>query len=658
MKFFNCIISHFKVDEHETELNRERFAVLLKQIPTMYAILTVNMLTLVYPHIGRAPDVLTIYIPGVLCTLFVARCIGYLRTKPQNVSDQQIAKRLNSTMFLSLLLSVIFITWAMFLFTYASDLMLAHIVFFLYITLFSCAFCLLHIMKSAIYLTIVIIVPSFIYLIMQDHLVFKSMAINSLVVSSGIIYLLTNHYRNFTDLVSQKNILTSQREQLEQMNQKNAQLANLDTLTKLPNRRSFFSQLDSLTKAYENQPGAKFIVGLLDLDGFKRINDIFGHPTGDDLLIKSSERIQDIVGKNITLARLGGDEFGLIVTDAQDMAIISDIADMLCEAMQIPFDLRDGRVQIAATIGFVEYPTMANTPQTLFERADYALCYSKQNSKGKPVVFSTEHETIIREISNIEHQLHEANLNEELSIMFQPIVDTQSEKTVGFEALARWHNPVLGNVRPDVFIRSAEQMGTVNKLTTILLKKALKLACEWPEEVYMSFNLSIYDLASHETILNIVNIVEKSNFDAKRIVFEVTETAVMHDFEKAIEALNLLKAQGAQIALDDFGTGYSSLSYVQKMPLDRLKIDRCFITEIDVDKNTRNIVRTIIDLCNNLNLYCIVEGVETEDQLLALQQVGGRYVQGYYFSRPLKQEDALAFLENGVEKLNADRQLA
>lgn len=647
--FMNKIFAFLRINENETQLNRERFAAIMKQVPLMYAILTVNMLTLVYPHIGTAPDYLTIYIPMALTVLFVVRCVNFFRSSLDDLSDKEIVKRLNSTISLSIILSVVFITWSMILFTYASELMLVHIVFFLYITLFACVFCLLHILQSAIYLTLLIIIPSFVYLIMQDQLVFKSLAINSLLVSTGIIFLLTNHYKNFTNLVAQKSRLTEQSRELEKYGAKNLQLANMDSLTSLPNRRNFFSKLEDLTEVYGTQGDRRLVVGLLDLDGFKRINDVFGHPTGDDLLIQTSRRLGDILGANIALSRLGGDEFGIIITEPDDLNDIMEIGEKICSAMRQSFQLRDGCVQVAATIGFVEFPSMADTPQLLFERADYALCYSKQHSKGKPVIFSTDHETIIREISGIEHQLHEANLDEELSIMFQPIVDIKTQKTMGFEALARWNNPILGYVRPDIFIRSAEQMGTVSKLTAILLKKALKLAGEWPDDIYMSFNLSIYDLASNETILKIVDIVEKSDFPTSRIVFEVTETAVMHDFEKANQALNLLKAQGAKIALDDFGTGYSSLSYVQRMPLDRLKIDRSFINDIDKDKNTRNIVRTIIDLCNNLNLYCIVEGVETSDQLAVLEQVGGRYVQGYYFSRPLIPEKALEYLDVPTE---------
>lgn len=479
--------------------------------------------------------------------------------------------------------------------------------------------------------------------------------IASLLISIAILILLFRQHEKFKNIVRQKVTLVRQAIDLEKMNLENSRLANHDTLTSLPNRRSFFAELEALTKENEknNKPDQRIVVGLLDLDGFKRINDVFGHPAGDDLLIKSSQRLNNVVGDNITLARLGGDEFGLIITQPDDIKNVLQLGQDICDAMRQVFHLKEGSIQIGATIGFVEHPSMAPTSQLLFERADYALCYSKQHSKGEPVIFSNEHETIIRDVSNIEHQLRESNLEDELSVMFQPIVDTQNNKTMGFEALARWDNPKLGKVRPQIFINAAEQMGIIGKLTTILLKKALDAASQWPDDLYMSFNLSIFDLSSPQTVLGLISIVEKSDFPSHRIVFEITETAVMNDFKQANEALNLLKLQGAQIALDDFGTGYSSLSYVQRMPLDRLKIDRSFIIDIATDPHTKNIVQTVIDLCNNLNLYCIVEGVETEEQLKVLNEMGCRYIQGYYFSRPLSPKNALTYLSQDEFKIKS-----
>ncbi|MGL1919734.1 MAG: EAL domain-containing protein [Hyphomicrobiales bacterium] len=652
MSYISKFIAFFKIDTSELEVNRERHTALTRQVPIMYAILVINMFTLVYPYIGQVPHLSLFGIPCALTLFFAFRSHQQYRNGNRQISDQQIIKNLNKTTRLAVVLGAAFIAWSHMLFSYNIQTMNIHIAFFLYISLICCSFFLMHVLQSVIALSIVILAPTALYSLLYGDVILNSLTLNIVLVSAGITYLLFFQFQNFKSLIRQRTVLSrsktsliEQAKKLEQMNIQNVRLANKDTLTSLPNRRSFFAQLEATTKAYKGHTDKKLVVGLLDLDGFKRINDVFGHPAGDNLLIRTSERLKDVLGDDIILARLGGDEFGLIITNPAQVKDILTIGNQICEAMRAVFHLREGSVKVAATVGFVEFPSMASNAQSLFERADYALCYSKQHSKGEPVIFSKEHETIIREVSNIEVQLAEANLEQELSVMFQPIVDTNIQKTVGFEALARWNNPILGNVRPDIFIRSAEQMGSIGKLTTILLGKALQSACHWPEGYYLSFNLSIYDLSSPQTVLSLISMVEKSDFPSNRIVFEVTETAVMTDFEQANDALNLLKLQGAQIALDDFGTGYSSLSYVQKMPLDRLKIDRSFIIDIATDSHSRNIVQTIIDMCNNLGLYCIVEGVETKEQLDTLKKMGCRYIQGYYFSKPLNQSDAQLFIQ-------------
>ena len=659
MSAWSKYISHFKIkdihNESQVALNRERHKVMTRQAPLMYATLIINMITLLYPHWDKLSHVLTLLIPGIFIAVFIHHGIMEYNNIKRHFSDEEIAGKLYSSVWESAAFAVALMVWAYQLFSSEIPILQVQIMFFLYMTLVVFAFFLMYVLPTVILLSAIILIPSTIYILMGDNIVLSVLALDSVFIALAVTSLLFSQYETLANLIKQKLELTSQKQslvrqadELEKMNGQNLQLANIDTLTALPNRRSFFAQLEQLTGKNSKKPTQKLVVGLMDLDGFKRINDVFGHPAGDALLVKTSQRLQDILGVGISVARLGGDEFGLIITNPQDVDDIKNIGKKICDSMRQVFHLKEGSVQVAATVGFVEYPEMADTSQLLFERADYALCYSKQHTKGEAVVFSSEHETIIRNISNIEHQLRETDLEQELSVMFQPIVDTQTNRTAGFEALARWHNPTLGHVRPDIFIGAAEQMGIIGKLTTILLRKALNAACAWPDDVYMSFNLSIYDLSSPQTVLGLISIVEKSDFPSHRIVFEITETAVMHDFKQANEALNLLKLQGAQIALDDFGTGYSSLSYVQRMPLDRLKIDRSFITDIATDKNTRNIVQTIVDLCNNLNLDCIVEGVETQEQLSILKAMGCRYIQGYYFSKPLLHSDALNFVNHST----------
>lgn len=657
MILFPRVINFFKINVSAKELNRERHKALMQQVPMMYFILVANMFTLVWPHMHHAPMLLTLGVPIILTLFFIVRSYPMVMKIGKKVSYDQVVKDLNSTTPRAAILGVIFIIWAYFLFQYGMPIMKIHITFFLYFSLICCSFFLMQMLQSVVTLLIVILLPSVIYLATSDVMVFKSVAMNITLVSLGIIYLLFCQFQNFKNLIRQRSVLSRSKAaiadqadklqtmniELELTNVRNFKLANLDTLTNLPNRRSFFTQLDQLIEKHDKLDKKKLIVGLLDLDGFKRINDVFGHPAGDCLLIKASERLSDVLGEDIILARLGGDEFGIILTSPDDIENVLEIGAQICDAMRQGFHLKEASVQIGTTVGFVEYPSMASSSQLLFERADYALCYSKQNSKGSPVLFSTKHETIIKDVAEIEQTLNNADLEAELEIVFQPIIDVSNTRTVGFEALARWNSPTLGKVRPDIFIGAAEQMGIIGKLTTVLLEKALKAACEWPKDIYLSFNLSIFDLSSDATILKIVSLVQSSDFPNKLIVFEVTETAVMNDFQQANESLKMLKLLGAKIALDDFGTGYSSLSYVQCMPLDRLKIDRSFITNITTESNSRNIVQTILDLCNNLNLYCIVEGVETSEQLEILKSMGCDYIQGFYFSRPLNHQATIEF---------------
>ena len=254
------------------------------------------------------------------------------------------------------------------------------------------------------------------------------------------------------------------------------------------------------------------------------------------------------------------------------------------------------------------------------------------------------HETQIRQFASVERCLHSADLEKELSLNFQPIFDVIRGDVIAFEALARWDSPELGRVPPGVFVRVAERSDFITRLTRVLLRKALACAREWPETIRVSFNLSVRDIASAEAIMRIVSIIENSGVSPRRIELEVTETALMRDFDKGCECLNVLKALGVNIALDDFGTGFSSLSYVHQLPLDKIKIDRSFIKDIETQATCRDIVKTVIDLCRNLKLACVIEGMETREQAEILRELGGALMQGYYFGRDMPSHAVAAFL--------------
>ena len=429
-------------------------------------------------------------------------------------------------------------------------------------------------------------------------------------------------------------------------------MADSDVLTGLPNRRSFFRVMETALAGVGAGPGA-FHLALIDLDGFKPINDIYGHSVGDALLIEVGRRLRQVCGEQAFAARMGGDEFALILYGDIDAAGLDAFGMQLCDALRDTYFLGGVTANISGSVGFVRCASDQFTPSQLLERADYALYFAKQNLRGAPVVFTEKHEAEMRDFSQVDQALRTSDLNTELSIMFQPQVDVVENRTISFEALARWNSVKLGSVRPDIFIKAAERSGLITQITLLLLEKALKLVRDWPADTKVSFNLSARDLRSGISITNICNAVRQSGIDPHRIEFEITETAMLTDFEQACEALARLKAMGCRIAIDDFGSGYSSFSYIHRLPVDKIKIDRSFVVQLLEHGSALKIIKTIIDLCRNLNLDCVIEGVETQAEMNKLAQIRARYIQGYLFSKPMLAEQVLPYLRTEAARIHA-----
>jgi len=416
--------------------------------------------------------------------------------------------------------------------------------------------------------------------------------------------------------------------------------ADYDSLTGLPNRRHFFSALEAAIGA-----GGAVHVGVIDLDGFKPVNDLYGHAIGDELLIDVAKRIRAVCPQGDLVARLGGDEFSLSIERPLDNGALTALGNEICERLRDPFLISGICVSISASIGFANYPAHAQTLRQIYERADHALYRAKRDCRGHVMLFRPEYEAEMRDLGRLEQTLRTADLPRELFVVYQPQHDLMTGQTAGFEALARWKSPVLGNVSPGDFIPAAERSGLIERMTGIVLQKALAAAATWPAHISLSVNLSGLDLVSERSIANIVHIVRGSGIDPQRLTFEITETAMMDDFDRARASLATLAALGSRIALDDFGSGYSSFAYIHRFPLHRIKTDRSFVTRLHEDEAIgRNIVRAIAELCANLGVECLAEGIETEDELRAVRETGVRYIQGYYFGRPMQAFEVEAHL--------------
>ncbi len=636
---------------NDPTLNRAQFNALTKQMPVLYCVLIANALSVGYTHAAIAPAALSIYFPLVLSLVCLARLIVWRRSQAAQLDDAQIARRLQSMALLTAALSSAITSWCMLLYPHGGPYEQSQVAFFMSVTVLGCLICLTHLTSASALLFVTGVIPFSVFLASSGNAVVTSIAFNLVFVAGAMAFVACRHHRDFVDLAQARQGLIARQAETRRLSDDNFRLANLDALTGLPNRRRFLADLEAMLAEAASQQ-RKIAVGLIDLDGFKPVNDIYGHACGDQLLLMVAERLRPMCGPRDILARLGGDEFGLVMTKPGDDADVRELGRILTKALQEPFDMPQIRVQISGSIGFAVFPRAAGTAEQLFERADYALHHAKDGKRGV-VVFSAKHERKIREAGLVARHLRSADLEAEMSVVFQPITDTRTGKTIGFEALARWTSPKLGEIPPDTFIPLAERYNLVNKLTRVLLRKTLRAAAGWPGQLRVSFNLSTFDIASPGAMARIVGILKSEKFPIHRLDFEITETAVLVDFEQARRSLEMLKALNARVSLDDFGCGYSSLAYVQKLPLDRIKIDRGFIADIEGNKASRNIVKTIVDLCRNLDLACVAEGVETHDQLRVAQSLGCHTVQGYFFAQPMANDRVGPYLLRETQRLTA-----
>jgi len=637
------VLAVFSVPGDRPELLLAQAKAFSRQIPLLYFILLANAAALSYTHFGSAPAYLTVYFPSALAVVCIARVVFWWRSRRKGLTVKQAKRLLMGTTPLAAVLGIGFVAWSFALFPYGDAHQQAHVFFYMAITVIGCIFCLMHLRSAAFLLAGVVVVPMTLFFGSSGQPVFMAITINIVLVTLAMIAILIRHYQEFTDLIATKKALMEKNAQSRRLSDENYRLANLDSLTALPNRRRFLEELDD--RLARVQPGAgNFLVGMIDLDGFKPVNDAFGHAVGDKLLVQVAGRVTNFQDGRLFVARLGGDEFGLIVDEDLDNSEIEHLGAQLCDALSEPYVLPDVIAPVAGSIGFCRYPDGGRTAEELFERADYALYHAKRAQRGSAILFSDQHSDEIKALNRVENALREADLEVELRPVFQPIVDMEIGRTIGFESLARWDSSKLGPVPPAVFIAAAERLGIVSNVTEVLARKVLRNVNTWPMDMRVSFNLSAKDIASPETVDRVISIVRASCVQPHRIDFEITETALVNDFVQAKKALHAIRKLGAKTSLDDFGTGYSSLSHVRQLPLDKLKIDRSFVSDIETDQASRDIVKAVLDLCRNLRFECVVEGVETEAQVEMVRDLGGHVMQGYLFAKPMRPEEISDYL--------------
>lgn len=426
-----------------------------------------------------------------------------------------------------------------------------------------------------------------------------------------------------------------------------------DALTGLPNRRRILEALaEAITAARVG--GHMLAVLVFDIDQFKKVNNSFGYADGDAVLRECVRRISSALRPGDTLARQGGNEFIILQKNVAREAEVAALADTLLAHMREPFSPRGQQVFLSASVGIALMPEEEVRPQELLHRAQVAMGAARAEGEGRYRFHTGEMERTLRERVSLEAFLRHAVERGELAVQYQPRVSMNSGEMVGVEALVRWRHPTLGLVPPGRFIPIAEETGLIEEIDMWVLREACTRAAAWQAEglapVRVSVNLSARQFQHEDLAQRVRAVLEQTGLAPRYLELEITESTVMDDIDVARKALHALKEVGVALSIDDFGTGYSSLSYLKRFPIDVLKVDRSFITDVMNDPNDAAIVRAIIALAHGLDLEAVAEGVETMEQVTFLKANGCDEIQGYYYSPPVWPERLAVMLDSGMKE--------
>ncbi|RAI34703.1 hypothetical protein CH340_08250 [Rhodoplanes serenus] len=433
---------------------------------------------------------------------------------------------------------------------------------------------------------------------------------------------------------------------LEQIECELRRIAQEDPLTGMPNRRKIIAVLGLALK--ERRPDEILVFACIDLDAFKEVNEVLGHDIGDRVIAEVSERLRAALPDSTSIGRIDGDEFAAVTT-VRSSGDALDIAHGCALGLAAPFHVRGQVVHVTASIGLALAPRDGTSAHELIRRADLAARAAKKAGRGHVLAFHHGLEDEINERRFIEQELRLALARGALTVAYQPIVAGDGLRMVGAEALVRWHHHARGNIPPGVFVAVAEQAGLMIELGEFVLRRALADARDWPD-LFIAINLSPIQVRDRGLVRAVASALADSGIEPSRVVLEITEGVLIDNPEEAKLRLKELRALGVKIALDDFGSGYSSLSYLRRLPIDKLKIDKEFVSPLGRSANGGVILQAIVALGRALGLSVLAEGVETEEQRLLLRLAGCDEMQGFLFARPMPASSFLDSIRRGAAR--------
>ena len=595
------------------------FASFGDRVPILYVVLLINIAILCFSVFGSVPIALSVGVPSLFVALITGRMAVWLaRPKKMARSSVPISRYLLTTTLTAALMSAGLGTWGVAL-LHAEGGGTPFVPLFITFGSIACAYCLASVPRAAFATIFLGTTPVIATLLTSGIRVEAAAGLNLSFVLLLMFGLIVRQYGYLVETVISHSQAKSQ--------------AYSDPLTSLPNRRALIERLSEVAGARE--PGPLISVAMIDLDGFKALNDTYGHIVGDAVLTEAAHRIQTSCAGASTVARVGGDEFAALFVGLTEADLLQGVGAAVMRAMAEPFVVCGNRIRLAASIGLSAPLALDQAPTTLMLQADVAL-YEVKNAGGSGVLaFSPAMETRLRRRMAIEQALRATDPPPCIQVVYQPICDAKTRKIASFEALVRWVHPSLGPLSPLEFIGVAETTGTITALSERIFATAIEEAAGWDESIGLSINLSAVQLSQPSTPLAIASLCHRYGFDPRRLEVEVTETSVLADFTVARQQLDLLREIGIRLALDDFGAGYASIAYLKEITFDRIKIDGELVDNIAHSVDAARLLHGVLQLCSAVGARVTAEKVETEEQAAILTGFGCDRLQGYLLGRPI-----------------------
>lgn len=643
------------VTDREYGMIAERFDAIIPRMPWIYAILMINLSGLL---ISLHPSITPLIALGIALLLLLSfRLVHWTRMAGRSLTQRQTCNELRNICLIGSFICVAYCLWTFALYTELGREGRNHIVLFGSLAALGCSFALSPLPFAAMVPLLLLALPLALLLISTGEIAFVGMGLTLMTLILVTARLIDAQNVTFGRLVNSRFDIELEKRRAELAERSALEerslatnIANTDFLTGLANRRSLLSVIDRACEA--RQPT---ILALLDLDGFKAINDKFGHLTGDALLIEVGRRLRDLFEPLGLVARLGGDEFALVLPGNSELDARKNIEETI-RRLSEPYCCDGREVVVSACAGVALAVAGSRDPTETIRMADIALFAAKREGRQRIEIFSTELEREVKRRAEIEVALRSPGVEREIDLAFQPILDLTSMEVASFEALARWRHSELGWISPSEFIPITEQIPVIETISEGLLARACDEALQWPEAVRLSFNLSAVHLCSSGSADRIIDVVRRCGLHPSRLQIEVTETALMGDFDAARNSLAVLRGTGIHLVLDDFGVGYASISYLREMQFDAIKLDGSLITAANSEHGQR-LLKGVVDLCRAVDLPCVAEHVETETTLGMLREFGCRFAQGYWLARPMSAESARQFAQSELIPFGPARML-